>query len=356
MKILFIAGREPSYVRNAMMLKCLEKNGNEVIHCTDSSLTYPARFQKVILKLLSRKNENYDCIFVGFLGQPLVPIIRMLTSKPIIFDAFLSTYDTICFDRKRFKPDSLAGKFFYWLDRYSCTQADRILLDSDAHIDYFTKTFGLPRNKFHRLFVGADESLFYPIETKRNDGKFRVFYYSSFLPLHGTEYIVMAADRLREQKDIEFVIVGNGLEHNKVRSLAQNLEVNNIRFIDWLPYEQLPLEIAQADICLGGHFSDIDKAKRVIAGKTFQFLAMKKPVIVGDCPGNRELLTDRETALFVKMADAEALTNAILELRENIPLRGYIAEESYRTFVEKCTTQAIAKELSGVLSELDYGR
>jgi glycosyltransferase involved in cell wall biosynthesis len=349
MKILFIAGREPSYVRNAMILKCLDRNGVEILDCSDSSATYPARLPKVILKFLFQK--NFDCVFAGFLGQPLVPIIRMFTNKPIIFDAFLSTYDTMCLDRKMFKPDSLPGQFFYWLDRYSCRQADRILLDTDAHIDYFIKTFGLPRHKFHRVFVGADESIFYPREVTGDNQKFRVFYYSSFLPLHGTEYIVQAAGRLREQKEIEFVIVGNGLEHIKIRSIAQSLGVNNIRFIDWLPYEQLPLEIAQADICLGGHFSDIDKAKRVIAGKTFQFLAMKKPVIVGDCPGNRELLTDRKNALLVTMADAGALADAILELRDNVALREQIAEEGYRTFAEKCTTQAIAKELSGILSE-----
>ncbi|RII25026.1 MAG: glycosyl transferase family 1 [Geobacter sp.] len=348
MKILFIAGREPAYVRNAMLLKCLEKSGHDIIDCTDSSATYPARFLKVILKFLAQK--NFDCVCVGFLGQPLVPIIRKLTSKPVIFDAFLSTYDTMCFDRRRFTPDSLAGKFFFWLDRYSCTQANRILLDTDAHIEYFTKTFGLPGTTFNRVFVGADESLFYPREVKREDTKFRVFYYSSFLPLHGTEYIVQAAGRLREQKEIEFVVVGKGMMHSKVLSLAQSLGVDNIRFIDWIPYEQLPLEISRADVCLGGHFSDIDKAKRVIAGKTFQFIAMKKPVIVGDCPGNREIFIDRQNAVMVRMADAVSLADAILELSDNAALREKIAEEGYKVFIKKCNTAAIGRALAGIFN------
>jgi glycosyltransferase involved in cell wall biosynthesis len=340
-----MAGREPAYVRNAMMLKCLKRIGIEILDCSDSSPTYPARFLKVIRKFLSRKNENFDCVFVGFLGQPLVPIIKKLTSKPIIFDAFLSTYDTMCFDRKRFRPGSLPGRFFYWLDKYSCTQADRILLDTDAHIDYFTNNFSIPKEKFHRVFVGADESLFYPREVKRDDHKFRVFYYSAFLPLHGTEYIVQAAERLRNEKAIEFIVVGGGPEHTRIRELAIGMGVDNIRFIDWLPYEHLPMEISQADICLGGHFSNIDKAKRVIAGKTFQFLAMKKPVIVGDCTGNRELLTNRENALFVTMADAGALAEGILELKANKELRERIAAVGYKIFMEKCRIDAVGAEL-----------
>jgi len=348
MKILFIAGREPAYVRNAILLKCLEQSGNKIIKCCDSSATYPARFLKVLLKFIAQK--NYDCVFAGFLGQPLVPIIRTLTRKPIIFDAFLSTYDTMCCDRKRFKPDSLAGRFFYWLDKRSCDLADRVLLDTNAHINYFTSTFGLPRDKFQRVFVGADESLFYPREVTRQDDRFRVFYYCSFLPLHGTEYIIQAAGKLREQKEIEFVLVGTGPEQKKIRKLAQNLGVKNVRFIDWLPYEQLPLEIAQADICLGGHFSGIDKASRVIAGKTFQFLAMQKAVIVGDCAGNRELLTDRHNALFVRMADVDSLAAAILELKTNVTLREQIALEGYKTFLVNGSTAAIGNQLQGILT------
>jgi glycosyltransferase involved in cell wall biosynthesis len=154
---------------------------------------------------------------------------------------------------------------------------------------------------------------------------------------------------LSDQKEIEFVVVGRGMEQTRIRTLAQNLGVDNIRFIDWLPYEQLPLEIAQADICLGGHFSGIDKAGRVIAGKTFQFLAMKKPVIVGDCAGNRELLTDRQNALFVRMADAESLAGAIMELKDNVALREQIACEGYKTYLESGTVGKICTSLRWML-------
>jgi len=228
-------------------------------------------------------------------------------------------------------------------------------LDTDAHIDYFVKTFGLKKDKFQRLFVGADEALFSPREVKREDHKFAVFYFATYLPLHGTEYIIQAAKKLEQNSEIEFEIVGKGPQSKNIRNLARSLNIRNIRFVDWVPYENLPLEIAKADICLGGHFSDIEKAKRVIAGKTFQFLAMKKPVIVGDCPGNRELFTNKENALFVKMADAGALAKAILELKENNLLRQKIADAGYKTFVERCSTDAIGRELKRTVEGFSGG-
>jgi glycosyltransferase involved in cell wall biosynthesis len=349
MKMLFVAGREPAYVRNAMMLKCLDEAGVEILDCTDSSASYPARYLVVMRKFLSRKKEYFDCVFVGFFGQPLVPLIRLFTDKPIILDAYLSAYDTICFDRKIFKPGSLAGRFLRWLDRYSCEKSAVVLLDTNEHISYFCNTFGLSRGKFHRVLVGADESVFFPRPMERNDGKFRVFYYCSFLPLHGAEYVIGAAAALCSEQEIEFLVAGQGPERERIAALAKKGGADNVRFIDWLPFEALPGEIAQADCCLGGHFSAIEKAKRVIAGKTFQFIAMKKPVIVGDCPGNRELFSDRQNALFVKMADADSLAHAILELKKDATLRGRIAEAGYETFLKFGATGALTKELRAII-------
>jgi glycosyltransferase involved in cell wall biosynthesis len=253
-KILYISGREPTYVRNAMILKGLKWTGFDVLENTDLSTSYPARYFKVLSKYILRNNKDIDLIFIGFFGQPLVPIIRKLTGKPIIFDAFLSAYDTMCFDRKKFKPNSPAGKFFFWLDKCSCESSDKILLDTAAHVDYFTHTFGLLGNKIQRIFVGADDSIFYPRDAERDDNCFRVFYYASYLPLHGTEHILQAAKILERNSEIEFVVVGKGPQHKKIRNLAQKIRVENINFVDWMPYENLPMEIAKANICLGGLF------------------------------------------------------------------------------------------------------
>jgi len=349
MKVLFVSGREPAYVRNSMLLKGLRSIGAEIVDCTDSSASYPRRFFNVLRRFFFLRNHDFDCVFVGFFGQPLVPIIKSLTSKPIIFDAFLSAYDTMCFDRKRFAPDSIPGRFFYWLDKASCEQADLVLLDTEAYVDYFVHTFGLKREKLRALPVGADDSLFHPRETGRGDGRFRVFYYSSFLPLHGASCIVEAASLLMGEPEIEFVVVGRGPEKKRVLDLAREMGVGNLTFVDWLPYRELPQQIAAADLCLGGHFSDIEKAKRVIAGKTYQFLAMRKPVVVGDCPGNRELLTDRESALFVAMADPGALAAGILELKADASLRERIAEGGYRVFRERGSVEAIGAALKRAL-------
>lgn len=355
MQILFVSGREAMYMRNTVILKGLRENGIRIVECTSSSNFYLLRYPNVLKKFILSRKKDIDLIFVGYFGQPLVPIVEKLSNKPIILDAFLSTYDTMCFDRKKFGPNSYTGRLFYWMDKHSCELADGVLLDTHAHIDYFVKTFNLRKEKFHRVFLGCDDSIFYPRNIKNNkkNKRFTIFYYTTYHPLHGVEYIVRAAKELESYEDIGFRIFGKGMEYKKILKLTKKLGVKNIEFDDWIPYKEfyrkIPLEIAVADICLGGHFSNIGKAKRVIGEKTFEFIAMKKPVILGNNPANKELFEDRKNALLVEMANPDALADAILELKENNSLGEEIAEEGYRTFKEKCLPKVIGKNILKII-------
>lgn len=326
--VLFICGARADYVRNALNIKKLKQN-LRVIEITSNSRYYFLRLPIVMAKFLLCL-KKYDFIFVGFLAQPLMPILRLLTNKPIIFDAFISLYDTMCFDRKIFKPDSLVGKLAFWLDKKSCEWAEIIITDTNTHADYFSQTFHIDRNKFQTIYLGADADIFYPknIELKNENKKFTIFYYGSGLPLQGIDVILKAAKILETDDSLIFRVVGP--MRKKYHRLITELNLKNVEFIDWIDYKNLPDEIAQADICLGGHFSTIDKARRVISGKTYQFLAIKKPVIVGDNPANKEIFKDQKDVLMVKMGSTEALAAGIIKLKNDKKLIEKISENGYQ--------------------------
>lgn len=330
-KIIFLCGARKSYVRNALNLKALKKI-TKVIDIGSDAKSYYHRLPIVLLRFIFCLRK-YDLIFVGFLGQVLMPFVKLRTKKPIIFDAFISLYDTLCFDRKTFKPNSLIGKFAFWLDKKSCEWADIIITDTNAHADYFSKTFNINRNKFHTIYLGADTDIFYPRNIQKNSDKFIIFYYGSVLPLQGIDVILKAAKILEKDKKIILQLVGP--IRKKYKKLIETLDPRNIEFMDWIPYKQLPDKIAEADICLGGHFSNIDKAKRLISGKAYQFTAMGKSVILGDNPASKELFENRKSAILVEMGNPDALAQAILELKEDSDLMEKISEEGYNSFQNK---------------------
>ena len=217
-RVLFACGREPHYARNEVILRALRARYS-VTEVTDSkpgSLT--ARSLRVLQRLIPHVRRNdYDLVFVGFYGYFLVPWVRRLTRRPIIFDAFVSNYDTLCFDRQRFRPRSIAGRLAFWLNRLACNSADRVLLDTASHKDYFADTFNLSAERLHRLYVGCNEDMFFPHPTRPSTGEFRVFYYSSYLPLHGVEHIVTAAGILRGRGGLRFRLIGQGMSYPRAR-------------------------------------------------------------------------------------------------------------------------------------------
>ncbi len=324
--------------------------GVDLIECTSGAPNYPLRYLSTVFQFL--KEKEYDIVFVGFFGQPLMPVIASLTRKPVILDAFISGFDTMCFDRKKCKPYSSAGKALYWLDRKACELADLVICDTNAHIDYFCDRFSIDRSKFARVFVGAEDDIFYPRERKNGKDHFSVLYYGTYLPLHGFEYVIRAAKLLEDHKEIRFKVIGSGMMKDKIRMEAEEMKTRNIEFVDWVPYRDLPGEISEADICLGGHFSGTEKADRVIAGKSFQMAAVQKPLILGDYEANKEFFRHGENAYFTRVADEKALAESIISLKNDKALRGKISRNAYEGFLKECNLLETGNTLRELLERL----
>jgi glycosyltransferase involved in cell wall biosynthesis len=342
LRVLFTCGREPAYPRNQMIQKSLE-SVFQTNRITSIARHYPRRLADLYPSYLKMPFQVYDAAWVGFLGQPLVPAVRALSRSPILFDAFISLYDTLCFDRMRFAPNSLAGKLTFWLDQISCDLASTVILDTLAHAQYFIHTFHLAESKVRVLYVGCDESLFSPLPTPEDPGL--VLYYGSYLPLHGIQTIIKAAQLLIQEPSIHFRIIGDGIQSSSIREMAAKFHLNNVEFTPSIPLEDLPGEISRATICLGGHFSHIPKASRVIAGKTFQCLAMGKATIVGDNPANAEILTHGKSAWFCKMNDPQALADSIRELIADRVLRERLGQAGRQTFLEKASLAILSQQI-----------
>lgn len=304
-KILYLSTYDPHYVRTETLINTFKRNkiNYKLILTGESKFKYFKLIQGLI-----RHQNDYDVIFVAFRGHEILPFIKILTSKPIIFDSFVSIYDTLCDDRKIFNKSSIIGKILRWYDRLLCNISSLVLVDTKAHQDYYKKQFNVSNVDY--LYVGCNENLFKKINVKRPQRGI-VFWYGHANPLQGVDVILKTAS-LTKNKNVLFRLVGP--IRKKYADLIKKLNLNNVEFVDFIPYKELPVEINRSHICLGGHFSNIDKAKRVIAGKTYQFLACDKVTIVGDNPANRELFKESSKLKFVEMNSPASLAKKILEV------------------------------------------
>ena len=342
MRILYLTGRELAYPRNEVLFRAFQRLGAVVEPVGGGPFrSLLLRSLTVGLRALPRLlRRRYDLVFVGFYGHLLVLPVGMLAKGPVLFDAFVSTYDTLCFDREVCTPHSFLGRLAFRLDQAACRSADLVLLDAHQHVVYFARTFRLPSDRLIALPVGCNEDLFHPRpKPSRRDPVTRVLYYCTYLPLHGVETVLHAA-ALVDAEPIHFRLVGSGRTYTRARRLARQLGLRNVAFVPPIPLQSLPDEIAAADICLGGHFGQSPKAGRVIPGKVYQILAMARPLIASDTPANRELLSHGETAYLTPPAHPQALAAAILTLHRDEALRHALAVRG-RALYEQCCSEAV---------------
>jgi glycosyltransferase involved in cell wall biosynthesis len=133
--------------------------------------------------------------------------------------------------------------------------------------------------------------------------KFLVCYFGSILPLQGVDVILDAFKLLQGEKNITLICIG---------PIKSKPALTNVEYIDWLPQEELAKCISYSDLCLAGHFnSQIAKARRTIPGKAYIYQTMKKPMILGDNPANRELFSENELVTFVEMGNPAVLAEAV---------------------------------------------
>jgi glycosyltransferase involved in cell wall biosynthesis len=290
--------------------------------------------------------SQYDIMIVTFPGHFIVPLAKIITRKKIIFDAFVSLYDTRILDREYYAYPG--GKYIMTpytkvIDWLACTLADTILLDTHQHIDYFIKEFGIPKSKFTRVLVGADNKTIPATPRTPSRRNFTVHFHGYYIPLQGIEYIIQAA-KLLEKEAITFNIVGRGQTYTETVNLVKKLSLTNINFIGMVPFAELAQYMANADICLG-IFGTNEKAGRVIPNKVYEALAARRAIITRRSDAVCEILTDRENVLLCNMGDARDLAEKILLLKNNPDLLNLIADEGYKFFMQNFTPQKVVRDL-----------
>jgi glycosyltransferase involved in cell wall biosynthesis len=263
---------------------------------------------------------KHDAILIPYMGQLDVLTIwpfAKLRGVPVVWDAFLSLYNTVVEDRRLLRRGSLPARLLFAWEWLACRAADAVLVDTNAHGEYFAERFGVSRAKLCRCFVGAEPDRFYPSRSPATpvvNRPFRVLFYGQFIPLHGIDTVVRAAKHC-EQAPIAWQLIGVGQEAERIRQLIRELNPRQLSWQDWVSYETLVERIHQADVCLG-IFDDGDKARRVIPNKVFQIAASAKPLITADTPAIRELLEPADTIILVPSRDPAALAEAVRRLQE----------------------------------------
>lgn len=347
MKILYLAGREEAYSRTRIVIRALRERGHEVVTCLPPDKSFK-HYPRLLLDAM-RKVPSCDLVLVGFYGQLLMPVMRLLTWKTIVFDMYITTYDTMVHDRAVAAPGSFKAKLYALSDWLSYKCARLSILDSNHIIRHFGEYASCTTDKLRRLFLAVDDSVIHPRPASQTFDTFRVHFHGEFIPFHGVRHIIHAA-KLLENDGVTFQIVGRGQTFDEDTRLMRELNVNNITLLDPVPYAGLAGYMANADVCLG-IFGDNMRAELVLTNKVNEAIGMAKPLITRRNAPVQELLTHGESVYLVDAASPPALAEAILKLKNDPALRQKIAKGGHEVFLQQATVARLGEGLDRILNE-----
>ena len=318
------------YSRNIQIKQALIELGYEIIECQPKrNSTAPKEVisgRKSILKHLFRQAVEWlsllrhtstlrrqRIIIVPYPSHLDILLLRLLVigKKPvIIMDAFLGLYDTIVRDRQLIKSESLLAEFVRWFEKFSLSLSDKVLIDTPEQEAMLSDNYQLEAGKCVTIPVGIDEQLWQATPVPAVENEYRVYFWGTFIPLHGIESIVEAAQYLEPKADhISITLIGTGQTAEQVQ---QQLSAHWPKNLHWentlLDHEALIAEVTKAH-CVLGIFGQSEKAGNVIPYKIYQALCLNRPVITRESktltrdlqdygihtvpPGSGQLLADK---------------------------------------------------------------
>ncbi|MBU1118968.1 glycosyltransferase [Patescibacteria group bacterium] len=359
--ICFLGGWTKEYSRSVILKRAFISQNAKVVECYVPPSGYnPVLFKELPFFMLSNTvracrlfyralSINADVFLVPFPAYYDVPIcwvVSKIKRKPLFVDLFISKYVTLIQEFKCDSDTSAKAMLLKMYDKIPLRLATVTLLDTKSHIDLISKKLSVSKKKMFALPVGSMAALTKQIKEKQESKEFEIFFYGSFSPLHGIEYILRAARMLQKYKDIHFTIVGRGPKYEDMHVLAKRLGLTNVEMKgEVVSYPELMSMMGGADICLG-IFGDTPKAQAVVPNKVYDALALARPLITAKAYAVEDSgLKDREHVLLCSGADTHSLANAILRLKEDSQLREGIAKRGYAFFQQNFNEEEIGKML-----------
>jgi glycosyltransferase involved in cell wall biosynthesis len=351
-----VSYRDPAYIRTRNLRVAL----NLIRHCEvyDATNKRPGwlRYFETIWKTLKvRLQHNPDVYVLGFRGHEIFWFIRLIAiGKRLVFDEFMSPSDALLSEKKAEIAGRILGYVALPLEWLCLHFSGRCLTDTQLHKDFIAARFRVPLDKIDVVYVGAVPADNLPTResgTANSDDSspLSVLFYGTFLPLHGMDVILQAC-KLLEGRPIEIRIIGGrGNSLARFLELLDKLQPGNVTHDLWVDFDDLQSTIIpNADLCLGGPFGGTPQARRVITGKTFQFLAQSKPTVIGRVDEPVEFV-DRENCLLVDQASPESLAKTFEWAISNRAQLPDIGKNGNRLFSEHFSAAALAAQLEPAL-------
>jgi colanic acid biosynthesis glycosyl transferase WcaI len=176
---------------------------------------------------------------------------------------------------------------------------------------------GVPSEKIHVISNWVDGDFYRPVppDPRLADhhgmtGKFNVMFAGTIGLAQGVDTILQAAALVQDLPAIQFVLVGDGADYDRVRREAAEGNLRNVKFLGRMPPDAMPGLFALADVLLV-HLRDDPLFRITVPHKIFTYMAVAKPVLAAMEGDAADVVRSAQSGLICPPSNPTALAETV---------------------------------------------
>lgn len=253
--------------------------------------------------------------------------------------------------------NGMLARFFRSWDRSLCLHSASTIVISEKMRRLAAANRNLPLDALSVVSNWIDESAF-PVWNGENDWRrslgisddtFVVLFAGTLGHVSGAEVLVEVARILQGQKNILLLCIGEGVRKEPMIAEASRLELDNIRFLPFQCADRVPEIQASCQLALlTMHPNHSDSS---VPSKLISYLAASLPVI---CAAHADstvsaVVAEAGAGVVVPPGNAQAISDAILQLMRDPNLRRDMGNEARRHFEKHFTLEQAHRRIGTLL-------
>lgn len=309
--------------------------------------------------------KNYKTVIV-YSNPPVLPIVPIRAKKKygtkFVFVAY-DVYPEVAYASGTLTQGGMITKVMNWINHQLYSSVDCVVALTDEMKEFLLANRPeLSKDRIVTIANWAHEKESIPDHEAYerfgyNDGQFVVSYFGNMGTCQDVETMMAAAELLKNDDRVRFLIVGHGNKKDAVEARIKEKDLKNVQLLEFLTGKDFQQAVAISSCSI----VSLEKGLKgtCAPSKYYSYLQGGQPVLaVVEKESYLATEVEREQIGYnVEIGDGNALRDAIIAMRENpeeCKLMGYRAKELYeRKYSYEIGMKKYASTLKTVLNMED---
>lgn len=245
-----------------------------------------------------------------------------------------------------------------WFASWVCRKASAIHVISPGFRENLLGK-GVPARKIHVISNWVDSQAYRPVPPDPQlagqlglAGRFNVMFAGNMGAAQGLDTVLDAAGLLSDLPDAQFVLVGDGADLARLKTIAQQRNLENVKFLGRYPIEEMPRLYALADVLLV-HLCDDPLFRITIPHKVFACMASGKPVLAAITGEAADIVQSARAGLHCPPSDFRAMADRVRKFHAMPPAqRQEMADDGRRTMIKSYGREYLVGKVAAMVESV----